>query len=76
MENFDELPFYDKVFSVIKHGAFLGSIDYYNQKVDLYHVNGLYVELFYHPVTAKIAHIQLAEPKRLHLYSPMNLKEE
>lgn len=76
MENFDQRPFYDRVFHLIKHGAFLSSITYYNQKIDLYSVQGAYVELLYHPETNKIADIQLAEPSRLHLYSPVDLKDE
>ena len=76
MENFDALPYEEKVFSIIKNGVFLNTITLNQQKVDLYHLKGLYVELFYHPVTAKVANIQVANPNRLHLYSPIDIKNQ
>lgn len=76
MENFDALSYHEKVFTIIKKGSFLNTISYFGQKVDLYHVEGLYVELFYHPVTAKVSKIQEADEARLHLYSPINLSED
>jgi hypothetical protein len=60
---------------LVKNGAFIGTIEYYNQKVDLYHVDGPYIEVFYHPVTSKISKITAAEKSRLHLYSPISLAD-
>ena len=76
MENFDALPYEEKVFSIIKNGVFLNTITLNQQKVDLYHLKGFYVELFYHPVTAKVANIQVANPSRLHLYSPIDINNQ
>ncbi|UZR99806.1 hypothetical protein [Chondrinema litorale] len=75
MDNFDDLPYEEKVFTLVKNGAFINSINYYNQKVDLYHMNGIFVEVFYHPVSSTIHEIATAEPKRLHLYSPVDLNQ-
>jgi hypothetical protein len=75
MQNFDELPYHERVFTLVKNGAFIGTIEYYNQKVDLYHMDGLYIEIVYHPVTSKINKIATAEMSRLHLYSPISLAD-
>ncbi|UZR98336.1 hypothetical protein [Chondrinema litorale] len=76
MENFDAMPYHEKVFTIIRKGTFLNTIKHLGYNVDLYHVEGLYVELFYHPVTAKVNKIQKADETRLHLYSPINLNED
>ena len=75
MENFDALPYEDKVFTIIKNGVFLNTISLENQLIDLYHLKGIYVELFYHPKTAKVQKISIADATRLHLYSPVDISD-
>jgi len=75
MENFDALSYEEKVFTIIKNGIFLNTIDFQEQLIDLYHLKGLYVELFYHPETAKVQKISIASAERLHLYSPLDISD-
>ena len=76
MENFDGLPYHQRVFTLVRNGVFINTINYYNQKIDLYHMKGLYIEVTYHPVTSQISKIATAEISRLHLYSPISFADE
>ncbi len=75
MEDFDALPYEDKVITIIENGIFLNTISHDNQLIDLYHLKGIYVELFYHPKTAKVQKISIADATRLHLYSPVDISD-
>ena len=75
MDNFDNLPYHEKVFTLIKGGTFINSINFNNQRVDLYHLKGIFIEVFCHPVTTEIDKICIAGSNRLHLYSPIDLKQ-
>ncbi|UZR99985.1 hypothetical protein [Chondrinema litorale] len=75
MKNFDALPYEEKIYTLVMNCSFINSINYYNQKVDLYHMGDFFIEVFYHPVTFKIDQICTADRSRLHLYSPVNIDD-
>lgn len=69
MKYFDELPKEKRFLLLMQKGSFIGTINYYNQKIDLYNIEGEYVEVIYTPDTMMVYRIALAERCRLHLYS-------
>jgi len=45
--DFISLPINDKIKHLYKQGSFIVSIRYYRYKINLYLINGFYVEVFY-----------------------------
>ncbi len=54
---------------LFSEGSYIAVRDYYNYKVQLYSLNGFYVEVWYNPVTNSIDKIEsLKSEKTLKLY--------
>lgn len=73
---FDTLSIEDRFLLLLKDGAFIDSIIYYNQKIDLYSIDSLYVEVTFCPETSKITRVASAEKCRIHLYSPVRTSDD
>ena len=59
--NFDELDFDDKIQEVYRNGVFVTNIRYYGHKINLYLLNGSYIEVFYNHRKDQIDNIQLMD---------------
>ena len=55
---FFELPLEEKIPALYKHGTFVVSIRYYGYKINLYMIDGHYVEVFYNHKLDKIEKIE------------------
>ena len=61
--NFLKLSIFEKVKLLYRKGDFIVSIWYYKHKINLFLLNGFYVEVFYNP---KIDRIEKVEPLENH----------
>jgi len=71
---FDSLTMFEKADIVFQKETYLNTREYYNQNINLYLVNDLYVEVWYKPGENQISEIKTAKAKGLSLYkTPVNL---
>ena len=60
---FFELPLQEKIQTLYKEGSFVVSIRYYGYKVNLYMIDGHYVEAFYNHKLDRIEKIEPLNPR-------------
>ncbi len=69
MNDFDDLTIDQRANYIWTHGTFIDSRTYYNQRINLYGVNGQYFEVWYNPTDNKIEDVKwLTDEKRIELY--------
>jgi hypothetical protein len=68
---FLKLPLLEKIRLLYGHGDFIVSIWYYKHKINLFLLNGYYVEVFYDPKIDRISKVDLFEfrESRLKFYA-------
>jgi hypothetical protein len=70
-ENFNNLSLNKKGEILFSKGSYIAVRNYYNYKVQLYSLNGFYIEVWYHPKLNSIDKIETLEnEKNLNLYLP------
>ncbi len=70
-DSFNFIDLETKAQYVFGYGEYISTIEYYGNKVDLYIVEGFYIEAFYNGQTGDLEQIQILEheERRLQLYS-------
>ena len=70
-QSFNSINLYTKADYLFNYGEYVSSIEYYGNNVDLYIIEGFYVEAFYNAQSQELEQIEILDPeeRRLQLYS-------